>query len=446
MGGLSLTLEIGKKTLLNTQVEINTTSHNISNIDTEGYSRQTAVQTASYATRVTAGWLGNGANISTIVQSRDRFIEAQLMDANSSASKYSTVASQLSAVQSSFSDDGETGISQALGEFWDSWDALSQNPEGPSEQSAVYAAADNLAESISTAYDQLSTYSTDTIPSAISDTVDEANSLIQKIADYNSAIMKSETATTTANDLRDARYKALSDLSTLIPIDYTEDENGVLTLTTTDDTGTVPLVTGNKVINQLTTDSNISDGKLGGLRQSLEDVNSYMDRLNSFAEQLINNVNSLHAQTSDGTNDGPEVFTATGTDYAATITASTTFLSGQDSTDEATRSVALSQLQDTDITFSFTDPAEPTVTTTFKSFLSDLQDRIGTDTSTAKNRQSYYQTIQSSLEDQQQSVSGVSLDEELVDMIKFQHIYQAAAKVIDAASSLLDTVIALGGK
>ncbi|MEN6441094.1 MAG: flagellar hook-associated protein FlgK [Syntrophobacter sp.] len=444
MGGLSLTLEIAKKTLLNTQVEINTTSHNISNADTEGYARQTAVQTADYATRTYGGWIGNGSSISSIVQSRDQFIEAQLRDATSNASKYSTLASQLKSVQSSFSDDGSTGISEALGKFWDSWDQLSQNAEGVSEQTSVYATADNLAETIRTSYEQLSTYATDTIPSEIEDTVKDANSLIHKIADYNTAILKSETSSSKANDLRDARYQALTELSALIPVDFTEDANGIATLTTTDASGTVTLVTGGKVNNELATDSTISGGKLGGLRESLDDVNSYMDRLNSFAEQLITNVNQLHAKTTDGTNDGPEVFTATGTDYAATITASTDFLSGQDATEEASRAVALSGLQDTNVTFTFTDPTEPSTTSTLSSFLSDLQERIGSNTEVAKTRQTYYGTIETSLSQQQQSVSGVSLDEELVQIIKLQHIYQAAAKIIDATSSLLDTVVSLG--
>lgn len=443
MGGLSLTLEIAKKTLLNTQVEINTTTHNISNADTEGYSRQTAVQTANHATRTNGGWLGNGANVTSIVQSRDRFIEAQLMDAASNKSRYSALASQLASIQSTFSDNGSTGISQALGKFWDSWDTLSQNATGLSEQASVYSAADNLAEAIRTSYGQLNSYATDTIPSEIEDTVKEANSLIKQIADYNTAIMKSESSSTTANDLRDARYKALTELAALIPVDFTENENGIATLSTTDESGTeILLANGGKVVNEIAANSAISGGKLAGLRDALEKVNSYMDRLNSFAEQLITNVNDLHSRTSDGTNDGPEVFTAVGTDYAATITASTTFLS-ENSAEEASRAVALSQLQDAKVTFTYSDPEEST-TATFGSFLAGLQELVGSDTDTAKTRQTYYGALATTLQEQQQSVSGVSLDEELVDIIKLQHIYQAAAKVIDATSSLLDTVVALG--
>lgn len=426
--GLMLTLDTAKQTLLNTQIEIQTASHNISNAQDTGYARQQALVVANPAVYTPAGWLGTGANVSQVVELRDQFVEQRLRDANSDLSQYTNVATELGSIQTAFNDDGSTGISQALGAFWDSWDQLVQDPSSLSNQTNVYQAAQSLATTIQSTSQRLTTIATNDIPGQLQDTVNQANTLISKIADLNTAIANSESTSFPANDLRDQRYQALSDLSALIPVKYSEDSTGVVTVTTTDASGPLTIVSGGTAT-PITTSSTITGGQFGGLTSSLSDLNGYIDRLNDFAGTLITQVNAIHTQ-----NGGPVVFT--GTD-AATITASTNFLSGQSSADENTRASQMSSLQESTITF--TDGKQ----STFLQYLSDIQNQVGTDSQQAQTNESFNTALQTQLQTQQQLVSGVSIDEETVDLMQFQQVYQAAAKVVDLTSQMLNALMAV---
>jgi flagellar hook-associated protein 1 len=426
MPGLTLTLETAKQTLLNTQVQIQTASHNISNAGNKGYARQTALVESNAAVYTPSGWLGTGATATQVVETRDQFVEQQLRNAISDESQYTNESTELSSIQTAFNDNGSTGISQALGAFWDSWSQLVQDPGSLSNQTGVYQAAQNLATTIQSTSQRLNTIATDEIPGKLQDTVDQANTLINKIADLNTAIANSESSGFPANDLRDSRYQALSDLSALIPVQYSQDSNGVVTVTTTDQNGPLTIVSGGTAT-PITTSSTITGGQFGGLTSSLADVNGYIDRLNDFAGTLITQVNTIHNQ-----NGGPDVFT--GTD-ASTITASTDFLSGQSTADENTRASQMSSLQESTITF--TDGKQ----STFSQYLSDIQNQVGTDSQIAQTNESFNTALHTQLDTQQQSVSGVTIDEETVNLLQFQQVYQAAAKVIDLANQMLSAVI-----
>lgn len=428
MPGLTMTLETSKQTLLNTQIQIQTSSHNISNAASKGYARQKALVESNSAVYTPAGWLGTGASVTQVVEMRDQFIEQRLRNAISDESQYGNLTTELSSIQTAFNDNGSTGISLALGKFWDSWDQLVQDPGSLSNQTDVYQAAQNLATNIQSTYQRLNTIATDEIPGKLQDTVDQANTLINKIADLNSAIADNESTGFPANDLRDSRYQALSDLSVLIPVKYTENSSGVVTVTTTDASGPLTIVSGDTAT-PITVSSTITGGQFGGLTTSLQDLNGYMDRLHDFAGTLITQVNAIHTQSS-----GPVVFT--GTD-AATITASNNFLSGQSTAIENTRASQMASLQETTVTFA--DGKQ----STFSQYLSDIQNQVGTDSQQAQTDESFNKVLHAQLDSQQQSVSGVSIDEETVDLLQFQQIYQAAAKVISMAAQMLNTVISM---
>ncbi len=429
MAGLTLTLETSKQTLLNTQLQIQTASHNISNAQTTGYARQKAVLQTDPPIRSTYGWLGTGANVYTITQARDQFLEQRLSESVTDESQYKALASELENIQAAVADDGSTGISKALGDFYDAWDKLAQDPTDATAQTDVYKSAENLAKTIRTAYDRLNTIATNEIPARIEDAGTRANNLIDQIAEYNNAISNTETSQYKANDLRDARYQAMQELAQIMPVHYAEDASGHVTITTTDQNGSFTIVSGGTATHIDTATQQIQGGELAGLAEAQTDINGYMNRLNEFTSTLITQVNSLH-----GTNSGPAVFTGAN---ATDIVASTTFLNGVTSSDESTRALALAGLQGTQIAFTGK-------TTTLAGYLSDIQQEIGTDAQQANTTYDYNTALRSQLQTQQQAISGVSLDEELVDLLQFQQVYQAAAKVIDKVAQLLNTVIQMG--
>jgi len=428
MAGLTVSLDTAEQTLLNTQLEIQTSSNNISNANNTWYSRETAVQTDNPPMWTPSGWLGTGASVTQITQARDQYLDGQVLDATSEYSQYSNLETQLQTIQSAASDSGDTGISQALGAFFDSWDTLSQNTSDLSSQSSVYQAAQNLASSIQSTYNQLDQIAANSLPGQVQDAVDQANSYISQIAQLNTEIVQSSANGAQPNTLIDQRYEAMDNLAQLIPVSFSTDSSGTVTVTTNTSGGQMTIVSGGTGTD-ISTSSAITGGELGGLLQAQTDLTGYMNNLDTFASTLISQVNNLPEP--DG---GPEIFT--GTD-ASNITASTTFLSGQSSADLASRALAIANLQDAQVDFS------DGTTGTLQNYLSNIQEQIGNDTQQATNNSSFYQSLQTELQNQQQSVSGVSLDEEMVNVIQEQQVYQAAAKVVETVSGLMSTVISM---
>src|SRR5208283_3281052 len=406
MAGLNVTLDIGLQTLQNTQTEIQTASNNISNASTAGYATETAVQTANPAILTPSGWLGTGATISQITQARDQFLEQQLMNAMSDDSQYTSLSTQLTSIQSASSDSGDDGISQALGNFFDAWNTLAQNPTGLSEQTGVYSAAQGLASAVQSTYNQLNQIATQ-MPGQIQNTVDQANALIAKIAQLNTAIAQNQTPTCQPNDLIDARYQAMDSLAQLIPVSFSQDPTtGMVNVTTTNANGSLPVVSGATGIPlTASTSSTITGGQLGGLLTAQTNLTGYISQLNDFASTLMLQVNNI-SEESEGGNLNPALAVFGGTD-ASSITASTSFLSGPTGAELSSSAQAIGDLQDSQVTFTDGTSATP------EQYLSNIQQTVGDDVQQANNNQSFYDSLQTQLQTQQESVSGVSIDQEM---------------------------------
>ncbi len=424
--GLSLTLNTAAQTLMNTQLEIQTASNNISNSSSTGYAEETAVQTENPTIQTTYGWLGTGATVSNITQARDSFLEQQLMSATTSDSQYTSLSSELTAIQSACSDSGTNGISSALGNFFDAWSTLSQDPTGLSGQTAVSTAAQNLASAVQSTYDQLNQIAGQ-IPGQITDAVNQANTLIDQIAQLNTAIVQSSTPTSQANNLIDQRYQAMDSLSKLIPVSFSQDQTtGMVNVTTTNANGTLTVVSGGTQTH-ITTPPAYTGGQLGALETAQTDLTGFMSQLSDFAATLISQVNSISS-----TNNGSAVFS--GTD-ASNITSCVSFPSTQTSAQLSAETLAMGNLQDSQVTF--TDQTNSTL----QQYLSNIQQTVGNDVQSANNNQTFYDAFKSQLQTQQQAVSGVSQDQEMVNVIQDQQIYEEAAKVVQTVSTLWSTII-----
>lgn len=441
MAGLNGTLEITKKTLLNTQVFIQTTSHNIANADNKAYARQKVVQVTSYPQLTRAGWLGMGASVERILQQRDHYLEQRVLESRSKRSLNDAQAAQLRMASATVSDDGESGISGVLGKFWTAWDALNQNPGGISEGTLVRERARNLADSIRGTFELLQNQAA-SIEENIRGKVSKAGSLLSDIANYNKEISLTELrGDQPANDLRDKRHQAMLDLAEFIPIKYSEETNGTLTVTLLGASPEVELVSGSTAASLaydgtghvMTIDgqaaASMPGGQIQGLLSALNEIGippgsvpadpddpsvSYLDRLNALASSLVSEVNATH---------GSPVFTGSG---ASDIQLDVSFVA------DGNVALAVAELQQKPSTVG---------AGTFEKYLANLQNRIGLGIERAENQQAFHASLEIQLQSEQQSISGVSIDEEMVDLLKNQQIYQAAAKIIQATAEMLDTVV-----
>lgn len=452
MSSLTISLEVARSTLLNTQVQMGTVSQNIANADNPAYARQKALLATNPALKTAAGYLGTGARVDQIIQQRDQYVERSLMRSIASQSDYEARATALASVGAQLLDDGDEGISGALGTFWDAWEALSQNPSGLSERTAVTQATTNLASVIRDASSRLADTAADLELEARSE-VGTVNGLLERIASLNEAIRLSEGGGQSANDLRDLRYQALTNLAESLPISYQEETNGTLTITIEDASTEITLVSGHEygelgydtTEHQLSYtdyqgstygDFELSAGRLNGLMTEYRATGTandlayvlanpdapdltYADRLNAFASMLITEVNGAF---------GADVFV------------------GTDATDiELDSGFALDPDLDADLALSVAALQENKFdelgSSTFSGYLSSIQQQLGLDEQNAAAQGSFYESLRLQLENQQQSVSGVSLDEELVDLLRLQQVYQAAAKIVQYTSSMMETIM-----
>lgn len=480
---LNLTLEVAKKTLLNSGVAIGTVSHNIANADNKSYARQKVLFSTNTPFQTSSGWLGTGSHIAGIVQQRDQLIEKRLLESATQESGYTSLTSHLSSVEGLLADDGDEGLSEVLGEFWSAWERLSQNPGGLSEETLVHESAQNLSSAIQQTYNNLVDYAGD-VKTEMENTTTEVNELLTRIADSNLEIRKYEIGGEPANDLRDMRYEDLSKLSELIPITWQEDDTGALTIsietTGAGGTETVNLVEGShagylKIVddannvpqitvgyktdyendpafteNTLANSDDPGGGELPALKKVFDafgvreaDFNtvladptnaglSYLDRLNLLAYTLNTQVNGAYDNSGTAATERvfSEILPADIADFSADkLEIDTGFT--VDSIDP-TNALAIVDLQDD--SFSTLGDAS------FSQYLADIQKQLGVDLQNASSQADFHQALHTQLEAQQQSVSGVSIDEEMVDLLKYQQVYQAAAKIIQQTAEMLDTV------
>ena len=437
--GLSATLEIGKQTLLDTQTRIQTTSNNISNADNTSYHRQVVTSVSNPASRSVYNhqWIGTGSQITTISQTKDDYIEQRLSAATSDQSAQDTTVSYLTQASSYITGSSTSSnmLDTYVGKFFDTWDSASQDPNSSSTLSSLKGAATNLISYITDTTSNLTGVDTN-IQSSISDNANSADTLLKQISTLNTEITQSEgNGSSTANDLRDLRYDSLMKLSAIMPISYSEDSSGALTVSLTgtglpqtdlvtptgyseiqydtvgktfsvkDGTGTNPSATP-------LANGYFSSGKIGGLLDSSTKINNYMTSLNTFSSNFYSQVNTAAGYTVFDTTTTP-VSVANFTVNAGTV-------------------ANVAGLQDQTIA---------ALGGTFSDYTSTFYEQVGSDLSNAETQLDYQNTLKSDLTTQQQSVSGVSVDEEMVDMIKNQQLYQAAAKVVSMTSDMMTTVI-----
>jgi len=448
MAGLNAALEIGKNALLNAQVQIQTTSHNVANAENPNYSRQKAPTVTQGAILGRAGWIGAGARLDRIVQQRDTFLEGRSLDASSQSAYYGTLERILTAAETSLSDDGDTGLYAALNDFWTAWNTLAQNPEGAAEKAVVVECGRALCTGLNQTAAQL-TQHREGIVTELRDNVSTVNELLQKIRDLNQQIQRSETPSFMANDLRDQRFQALQELSQYVRFTTQEGTGGTLNVFLEDGTPlvlfteyaaelkitgdadalTIEISDADKTVAQFdaAADDKVSDGlhgSTGALLTALGTVQSWHDALDTFASTLVTRFKDLYEGL-----EIPGAFFDPESTTAAEIHLSDDPLSASSN---ALARAALSLES---------EPMESLGNLTPGQYLTQLSQDVGLSVQSASTQHLLQDSLAQQLDAQRQSVSGVSLDEEMVELIKHQQLYQAAAKLIQQTAEMIQTAI-----
>jgi flagellar hook-associated protein 1 FlgK len=227
-------LEIARKGLRAAQVNLELSAHNIANANTEGFTRQQAIQKAIAPSMsiglfetTTAVRIGGGVDIQEIRQIRDGFLDIQYRRENKSLGEWEVKKNTLSYIESVFNEPSDSGINTAINEFFNSLQALSMNPEDATTRAAVQQRALALTETIRDVYIKLEGLQSELNQNIIFK-VNDINSYATRIAALNDQIFNFEVTGRKANDLRDERNLLLDKLSKLVDVTVFEDSLGRL--------------------------------------------------------------------------------------------------------------------------------------------------------------------------------------------------------------------------
>ncbi|ACN16754.1 putative flagellar hook-associated protein [Desulforapulum autotrophicum HRM2] len=308
MAGISSTLNIAQGAIAAQQYGLNVTGNNIANVNNPDYSLQVADQKSNTPASYSGFLFGTGVSVDQIQQRVNQLLENRLTDAKSSQAAFEEAESYLSVVESFFDESSETSINSIMGQFWTSWQDLSNNPLGSSERVAVYDTAKNLTERFNSVNGDLAGLRTD-LNSEISTTLGQINDITDQIADINLEITGLEL-NKTANGQRDERNALVDELGTLININTFEQSNGAIIINAGNG---FSLVNGgdnyalsfdeDQVMwqgsygSKVDISDKISGGKLGGwldLRDEI--IPKYQADIDVLAENMIWTMNYQHSQ------------------------------------------------------------------------------------------------------------------------------------------------------
>jgi flagellar hook-associated protein 1 FlgK len=424
-----LGLETSLRGLQAHQLALDVTTHNVANQSTEGYSRQEAVLAAAPALELTSGqlagggaaFLGQGVDLASFSRLRDQFSDLQFRAQNMSLGQGTTTTDLLGQVQDAFSEPGANGIGAALSKFWSSWDDFSNHPENSATREAVVSQGTMLAGRINTLAGELGGVQAQAQAQYAQDTGPQGDVLAAatQIAQLNLAIKSAVGQGATPNDLLDQRDIALDKLSGLAQVKVTDNGDGTVKVNFGD--AAAPLVNAGVVTWPQTLTA--PGGTLGALLKAGDPatgtIAGYLAQLDTFASQLTGSVNGAYGGT---------YFTGT-TAATLTVTATTATLKASNlpgppaGANDAARAVAGLRAGTADQTYS------------------TLVATVGGEVRNATTQRSTAEALVAVAQDRRSSVSGVSIDEEMSNMIRFQRGYQASARAMSIMDTMLDTLI-----
>ncbi|MCR4822795.1 MAG: flagellar hook-associated protein FlgK [Treponema sp.] len=217
-------VELGKRSLMAHSTQINTAGHNISNADTEGYSRQ-RVQIKTFdpiyrpdlTREERAGQIGQGTSVESINRLRDELLDQRIVAQTNQETYWTTREKYYTMIEEVYNEPDEISIRTNMDKYWQSWQELSVYPESQAARQAVVTRGETLAESIQQRYKALSGIGT-LINGDIEATVKQINSITKQIADINGEIVKVKAMGDNPNDLLDRRDLLVEKLSGLANI------------------------------------------------------------------------------------------------------------------------------------------------------------------------------------------------------------------------------------
>lgn len=494
--GLNSILNSASTSLAAQRVAIDVTGQNIANVNTPGYSRQRVMMETGSTTTLNGFPLGNGVHIATVQRIYDNVVLKQIADSNSSLGNSESKMQGLQQLEPYFNELTGNSLGDAIQKFSDSWQALSLNPSGVAERQSVLGRASILVDTfhqLNEGIRNVQTFANESIAA----TATGITSAAKEIASLNNQIKQTEMVGANANEMRDNRDYLLQQLSKQVGITTVSEADGTITVTLA---GGEALVSGNQYArlygnSVATTDPNLpnpsndllitavgnppptvspgadtnvtatigaannSQGEIGGLLYIRDTaMTGYLAKLDEMAYNLAYQVNSQHSAGytltgatsvqffTPATTTAPPAMPADYKGYSSSSTgiaiaiSNTNDIAAADAsggTSNNKNALFMAEVFSQQVTFS------GGVQSTVKSYYTSTVSMIGVDVQGATNQTTQNESFLKQLGNLRESIAGVSLDEELTNLIKYQKAYEGASKIILTATQMMDTVLGL---
>jgi flagellar hook-associated protein 1 len=460
--GINRLVDIGKSALFTAQQAITVAGHNIANVNTPGFSRQQVSLAENRPENGSPGQIGTGVHAESIRRSYDSFIEGQLLASRERLGEFTASSNALARLEPLFGDANNQGIGAGLNEFFGALQDVATNPNDLSARTVLLSKATALAGRFNQSAADL-TAAQEFLDRQVGQTITDVNRLTSQIANLNTEIVRAESTGQQANDLRDARGVVLANLGELIEISSIEDTTGQLTVFAgrghilVDKERTYQLVAVQDLSNNGLLDVQydagagpttsvapvIQSGRLKGLLdvrdQTIPTLRTSLDTLASEVVTQVNQQHRLGFGLDASTNQ--DFFAPTGTTAstiavsvanARQIAASSTAIGVPGNSANA---LALAGLRNRD-TVAFGN-------VTFQEYYSTIAGSFGSAAQGADGNLKAQETLHGQLTSHRAAVSGVSMDEELANLLQYQRSFDAASRMIIVADELFQTILSL---
>ncbi len=450
MSGLFDGLRAGARTLASLEAALSVVSENVANVNTPGYSRRRPVFESSQVATFSFGVLGSGVEIDRITSTRNSLIETRILGELQRRGNLNGQRFTLEQIETVLYGSEGSGVSQQISRFFDSFLELESNPSSVEFRQSVLAEGQRTADVINNTAQALASLELNNRAEA-RNSVSHANSILKQLAKVDAEVTSLRRQETDAGPLQDRQEQLLRQLAEEIDFHYYQTDQGLHVTTV----GTGRLLMHGHTAHTIELDetsgaftlavdgvditSSVNEGRLGGTLELQSQVfPSFRGELNTLAATLADKVNTLH-QSGEGLDDisGRNFFNVPVVGSEASTLAVNPALEPAMVAAGAIGSgpgngVVAQQIADLRGS-SLTELGDRT----FSEFFSELVFDAGLAAREVQEDMAGQDRVLTQLENQRDSFSGVSLDEEAVNMIQYQRSFQATARVIRTLDELL---------
>ncbi|SCZ77828.1 flagellar hook-associated protein FlgK [Acidaminobacter hydrogenoformans] len=518
MSGIFGTMNIANSGLQAMQSAVNTTSNNISNAQTEGYSRKRVNLVTNTPQHLAGiGEISTGVRIDGVTRIRDVFTDRQVRTENARLNSFEAQNDVYDQLEIIFNEPSDTGISDAMQEMWNAWQELSKTPESVTARTIVLEQSTTMADRFNHTASQLDSLKAETL-FQVNQSTFEINAKLEQLSAVDTQIQSAVNREMVPNDLLDQRDLLLDQLSSYLTFstedfadggiqitidsqpmleqspaprfsvvqsveDVTDSETGVITMkrigiAQSGDSNNIQfievpqaeagdlsawrpgtVVASKAALPEALTDFTVvkaGEGKVSGLQSMLSELDQYTEKIDALASGMAALINTVHSNGGTGTDfftsrKGDEIITAASIQVNSTLKGAPELIAagklqaGTGPDGDGSRALAIASLRDVSLKASDFNPD----TMRFETATGDTSDAryratvagLGVDAAYSRTMAENETSLLNQLHQRRESVMGVSIDEEISALVKFQNGYQANARVMTTLTNMLDTLI-----